>query len=835
MLIAAARLRDDDDGDDGEVRVRVAGEVVGLLSSSFSHSLPEFTLRMQTAESGLVYFRGEHHEHGQHSEGKGSKGRTPSAIEFDPKLTGKLIGTKGATIKKMQAESGARIKVNGGSVQIRGTPEQVKLAEDAVREILKPSYGIVAWYEIDGGRHMLQQLSYSTKKHGIKIDPLRGKWKPGESPWSTACRVAREESAELLRFDPSLDGLPCCDGLFHVRVRFEDDAERRRFLATYDANRQRIVQGVLGAKRAQEADQPAKPVALVWLNPDLVDRRELVLPLQHGDCSPAILQRSRVEMGEMLHEKRRVQLTEYPQDWPGMAQALAKQHRDFLLLGQIDLPLLSSTCRLHLEFGMDVPAPACTVPEALLRRIDEVLSCSARLLGSCVVKIDELPIDELHAAVKQICDPFHQGTDLVAARTCPSIAIQHDHGTTARQVLSVLGEKAAVHADGAKMRTEKAAAEKARADAEAAAEKADAETKKHARALDEHNRAWCEQKAAMEREAEAKLTAEKDAIAKAAAMKANAEAEKLAHALEQERRTRREEQARIERECCVLLEAEKARLESEKAAVQHAAAGELEQERAARATKEAELARMQEQCKMEAAKHASLKISLETAEAAKEAAMRRAASAERAATEKAASAMAAGERAAAEKTMAAANEAAEAKAAAEKAAAERERALKVLERERATHAAKETELGQMHARLAHEEERRIIEERRRVELERLPTLYHGTSLEAALKIQDEGFRVDLSAFDRIRSMLGAGLYLSTTLAKAQAAGGIKPHGGVVLVLRVDLGNCNELKHLEEFYVQDLQRVHVVEMILGNTRRAKDAGYSVRSSRLVWNQ
>ena len=43
--------------------------------------------------------------------------------------------------------------------------------------------------------------------------------------------------------------------------------------------------------------------------------------------------------------------------------------------------------------------------------------------------------------------------------------------------------------------------------------------------------------------------------------------------------------------------------------------------------------------------------------------------------------------------------------------------------------------------------------------------YHGTSLAAALKIQDEGFRVDLAG-SNAGKMLGPGLYCTTTLEKA---------------------------------------------------------------------
>eukprot|EP01046_Picozoa_sp_COSAG06_P104139 COSAG06_NODE_50329_length_319_cov_1.140909_1_plen_77_part_01 len=43
--------------------------------------------------------------------------------------------------------------------------------------------------------------------------------------------------------------------------------------------------------------------------------------------------------------------------------------------------------------------------------------------------------------------------------------------------------------------------------------------------------------------------------------------------------------------------------------------------------------------------------------------------------------------------------------------------------------------------------------------------YHGTSLEAILAIQDSGFRVDLSGTNA-GAMLGPGVYITTTLAKA---------------------------------------------------------------------
>ena len=445
----SARLRGATLGDTQPVLARVAQEPACILSSDIDpETLPEHILRKQRASDGLVRFRAEPRSRGGgngsgkgRGGGKGNGSSGTSTIEFDPtnrKLIGSLIGPKGATVKQMQAASGARIEVRDGAVNIRArSPEQIKAAEDAVREILNPSYGIVAWCLIDDAWCMLMQLSYSTGKHDMKVDPLRGRWKHGESPWATACREVKEESADLLQFaDPSLDAVLCRDR-FHVRVRFESDDERRQFLEAYDENRRLIVQGALGADRAREANRPAEPVALVWLDPKRVTR--LQLPLRRGDCSAAIL--SRADMAAMLHEQRRAQLKVYPEDWlgegkkPGMAQTLAKQILGLLKNGQIDLPLLSSTCRLQLEFGMDAAAAGCTVPEALLGLIDEVLARSTRLLGSCALNIDDVPIQELHAAAMQICQSFHLSIDVGS----PVI-------DAARRVLSFLGEKAAARA-----------------------------------------------------------------------------------------------------------------------------------------------------------------------------------------------------------------------------------------------------------------------------------------------------------------------------------------------------------------------------------------------------
>jgi len=72
------------------------------------------------------------------------------------------------------------------------------------------------------------------------------------------------------------------------------------------------------------------------------------------------------------------------------------------------------------------------------------------------------------------------------------------------------------------------------------------------------------------------------------------------------------------------------------------------------------------------------------------------------------------------------------------------------------------------------------------------TFYHGTSIEAAFKIQDEGFRVDLSG-SNAGALLGNGIYCSTTLEKALNYAKRHVASGVIFELRVVLGKCKELK------------------------------------------
>jgi len=124
-----------------------------------------------------------------------------------------------------------------------------------------------------------------------------------------------------------------------------------------------------------------------------------------------------------------------------MATTLARQLDDLRKDEQIDLPLLSSACRLlacRLEerIGGDVVSPAaavaCTVPPAVMRRLGLELSncdptrCAPTTLGSCAVCIRDLggqpgivmtgaAIEVLRGAVAAICDLIKASTTIPAA------------------------------------------------------------------------------------------------------------------------------------------------------------------------------------------------------------------------------------------------------------------------------------------------------------------------------------------------------------------------------------------------------------------------------------
>jgi hypothetical protein len=135
------------------------------------------------------------------------------------------------------------------------------------------------------------------------------------------------------------------------------------------------------------------------------------------------------------------------------------------------------------------------------------------------------------------------------------------------------------------------------------------------------------------------------------------------------------------------------------------------------------------------------------------------------------------------------------------------------------------------------------------------TYFHGTSLEAALSIQQTGFEVSRSGTNA-RTLLGAGIYFTTSLVKAMHYATKKPHGGCIFHLEVDRGNCLELQaiddpsrftkwqilgydsvhapegvlypgSMEEFCLKDPTHISWVAYItLCDTRKASAAGYSL---------
>ena len=114
--------------------------------------------------------------------------------------------------------------------------------------------------------------------------------------------------------------------------------------------------------------------------------------------------------------------------------------------------------------------------------------------------------------------------------------------------------------------------------------------------------------------------------------------------------------------------------------------------------------------------------------------------------------------------------------------------------------------------------------------------------------------------DKRGTLLGNGVYLTTTLAKALNYARDKPCEGVVLQLKINTGNIKHLvrgdpmrltwhEHgfdaahaaadvirdgsLEEFCVRDPLRIQIVDCVLGNTGAASAIGYRVQRGVLVF--
>lgn len=132
------------------------------------------------------------------------------------------------------------------------------------------------------------------------------------------------------------------------------------------------------------------------------------------------------------------------------------------------------------------------------------------------------------------------------------------------------------------------------------------------------------------------------------------------------------------------------------------------------------------------------------------------------------------------------------------------------------------------------------------------TFYHGTSIEAALRIQVTGFDVS-RAGTNAGALLGPGIYCTTTLEKAMDYAKGKPAGGIIFELRVDLGRCKTLaanddlmktwqqhgydsawapqgannQNLAENCIKDPANITIVRAISGHTGELKAMGMLVR--------
>ena len=126
---------------------------------------------------------------------------------------------------------------------------------------------------------------------------------------------------------------------------------------------------------------------------------------------------------------------------------------------------------------------------------------------------------------------------------------------------------------------------------------------------------------------------------------------------------------------------------------------------------------------------------------------------------------------------------------------------------------------------------------------RTHTFHHAKTEASVLRIQEEGFLIPLGS----GGLLGPGVYCTPTFKKAMDY--LKgPCEGVILELKIDLGNCNQLvendpmmktwqhdydsvwapfsvanpadKEKQENCIKDPQRIKVVSAIVGNTTEAE---------------
>eukprot|EP01045_Picozoa_sp_COSAG04_P013567 COSAG04_NODE_968_length_9110_cov_6.799911_5_plen_1619_part_00 len=132
----------------------------------------------------------------------------------------------------------------------------------------------------------------------------------------------------------------------------------------------------------------------------------------------------------------------------------------------------------------------------------------------------------------------------------------------------------------------------------------------------------------------------------------------------------------------------------------------------------------------------------------------------------------------------------------------------------------------------------------------LPTeFYHGTSLDAAIKIQQTGrFRPSTGG------MMGKGVYMANAIRKTEGYMKSKglAHGGVLLKLKVDLGRCKRVtssgsswiaegydsvwwdkgSNMNENCVKDPSKIEIIDAFLGHAAKAQEAGYFVENGKVV---
>lgn len=135
--------------------------------------------------------------------------------------------------------------------------------------------------------------------------------------------------------------------------------------------------------------------------------------------------------------------------------------------------------------------------------------------------------------------------------------------------------------------------------------------------------------------------------------------------------------------------------------------------------------------------------------------------------------------------------------------------------------------------------------------QRPKTFYHGTSVEAALSIQANGFDPERSG-SNAGALLGKGVYCTTTLQKALHYAGRNPAQGIIFELEIDLGRCKKLERgdpmmttwqnngydsawapggantsgLEENCVKDPGRIRIVRAIAGHTGQLQQIGMTI---------